>query len=68
MASLNLRENKIGDLGMSSLSEALAKGSMAQLQVSWLPTALLPCLETWHTRSPGLAVLFDVPYMTFAGA
>ena len=33
---LALNSNQIGDLGMSSLSEALAKGSMANLKKLWL--------------------------------
>ena len=56
------------DSDMIQLSEALACGAMAQLQVSWLPTAMLPCLETWHTRSPGLTVSFGVLYVPYAEA
>ena len=37
-------------------------GSLAQLTVRSRPTASSSYLEPWHTRSPGLTVLFDVPY------
>lgn len=48
---------------MIKLSVALASGALAQLQVSSRLTALIPCIETWHTRSADLTVSFDVPYM-----
>ena len=65
---LDLDQNQIGDAGMIKFSEACAGGAMAQLTVSWLPTALIPCLETWHACSPGLTDLFDVPYVLCAEA
>ena len=66
LTKLQVHSNSFGDAGMIALAGAM--GAMAQLQVSWLPTALVPCLETWHTRSPGLTVLFGVPHLPFAGA
>ena len=68
MQALALNNNQIGDTGMIKFSEALATGAMEQLQVSWLPTAMLPCLETWHTRSSGLTVSFGVLYVPYAEA
>ena len=65
---LYLQSNFIGDAGVTALAQACAGGAMAQLQVSWLPTAMIPCLETWHTHSPGLTVSFGVPYVPYAGA
>lgn len=50
------------------LSEAAAVGALAQLQVSLRLTVFIPCLETWHTRSPDLSGLFDVPLLLFAEA
>ena len=47
---------------------AHARGALAQLQVSSRVTALSSRLETWHTRSLGLTVSFDVPYMPYAEA
>ena len=43
---LFLHENHIGDAGVTALAEACAGGAMAQLQVGWRLTALIPCLET----------------------
>ena len=68
LKELKLFNNKFGDVGITALAKACAGGALAQLQVSWLPTALIPCLETWHVCSPGLTVLFDVPYVPLAGA
>jgi hypothetical protein len=65
---LDLVRNTIGDVGLSALASACAKGALAQLTVRLLPTALIPCLETWHARSPGLTVSFDVPYVPYAEA
>ena len=65
---LFLHRNQIGDKGLVSLSGALATGAMAQLEVSWLPTALISCLEPWHTHSPGLTDSFGVPYVPYAVA
>jgi hypothetical protein len=53
---------QLDDSTIIKLSEALASGAMAQLKVSWRPTALLACLETWHTRLPDPDVWFGVPY------
>ena len=63
MQELGLGANQIGDPGVTALAQALAGGAMAQLQVSWRLTALFPCLEAWHMRSPGLTDSFDVPYV-----
>ena len=63
-----LNSNNIGDAGVEALSKACVGGAMAQLQVSWLSTAMIPCLETWHTHSPGLTISFGVPYVPYAGA
>ena len=62
MQTLNLYENQIGDAGVTALAKACASGSLAQLTVRSRPTASSSYLEPWHTRSPGLTVLFDVPY------
>jgi len=53
----------VTDKGMKEFSELLAMGAMAQLQVTWRLTVLIPCLETWRTRSPCLTVSFDVSYV-----
>ena len=49
---------KWGDNEVQVLARALAyahaSGSLAQLKVSSLPTALLPCFETWHVHSSDL--------------
>ena len=58
---LYLNGNQIGDTSMISLAEALGKGALDKLKVSWRPTALSPCLETWHVHSPDSELLFDVP-------
>ena len=55
---------RINDDGMKVLADFLAAmGAMAQLEVSWRLTALLPCLEPWHVCPPGLTALFDVPHV-----
>ena len=43
-----------------AIAHVIAGGAMAQLQVTWHLTVLIPCLETWRTRSLGLTVPFDV--------
>ena len=55
-----------GDAEVAVLCKVLASGSLAQLQVRSRLTASSPCLEAWHTCSPGLTVLFDVPYVLCA--
>jgi hypothetical protein len=65
---LSLWGNQIGDAGVTALANACAGGAMAQLQVDWRLTVLIPCLETWHARSLGLTVLFGVPYVPYAEA
>ena len=65
---LYLSGNQIGDAGVTALANACAGGAMAQLQVDWRLTALIPCLETWRTRSLGLTVSFDVRYVRCAAA
>jgi len=47
-----LSENKIGDVGLLALAEAVGKGALDHLTVRWRPTALFPCLETPHVHSP----------------
>jgi hypothetical protein len=68
LRELLLFNNKIGDAGVEALAKAAATGAMAHLTVSSRLTALSPCLETWHARSPGLAALVDVPHVPYAGA
>ena len=63
---LYLNLNQIGDAGVTALANACASGSLAQLQVRSRLTASSPCLEAWHAHSPGLTVLFDVPYVLCA--
>ena len=65
---LYLFKNQIGDAGATALANACAGGALAQLEVSSRLTALDSCLKTWHARSPGLTVLFDVPYVPYADA
>jgi hypothetical protein len=62
LTTLRLYSNQIGDAGVTALANACAGGAMAQLKVSWRPTGLSACLETWHTRSPDSDVWFGVPY------
>ena len=62
MQYLSLAGNKIGDAGMISLADALGKGALDHLTVCWRPSALSPCLETWHVHYPDSEHLFDVPY------
>ena len=61
-----------GDEQIATLSTALrfahACGAMAQLQVTWRLTVLIPHLDTWRTRSPCLTVSFDVSYVPYAVA
>ena len=61
MQELYLENNQIGDTGMISFSDALGKGALDHLAVCWRPTALFPCRETLHVRSPDSKHLFDVP-------
>ena len=62
MQYLYLQNNQISDTGMISFSDALGKGALDKLEVSWCPTALSPCPETLHVHSPDPEHLFDVPY------
>ena len=66
--TLGLNNNQFGDAGVTALAQACAGGAMAQLQVSWLPTALIPWLEAWHAPSLGLTISFDVPCVPCADA
>ena len=50
LTRLDLDGNSIGDTGMSALASACASGALDHLTVCWRPTALFPCLETWHTH------------------
>ena len=59
---LELYNNQIGDVGMTAFAGAVSKGALDHLTVCWRPTALFPCLETWHTHSTDSDVLFDVLY------
>ena len=69
---IDMSAMKWGDAEMTQLAAALeychARGAMAQLQVTWPLTVLIPRLETWRTRSPCLTVSFDVPYVPYADA
>ena len=60
MQLLSLYDNQITDTGMISLADALGKGALDHLTVCWRPTALFPCLETWHAHFPDPEVLFHV--------
>ena len=62
LKELFLSRNQIGDAGVSALAGACASGALAQLQVSSHPTALSPCLETWHANSPDSDLLYGVQY------
>jgi hypothetical protein len=53
---LDLRSNQIGDAGVTALADACAGGAMAQLQVTWRPSALDSCLGTWQACSLGLTL------------
>ena len=50
LKDLWLSENSIGDVGLSALADVVSKGALDHLTVCWRPTALFPCLETWHTH------------------
>ena len=50
LEQLELTSNQIGDDGLSELASACASGALDHLTVCWRPTALFPCLETWHTH------------------
>ena len=54
LTKLQLMYNAIGDNGCIALAKPIASGSLAQLKVSSLPTALLPCPESWHVHSSDL--------------
>ena len=59
------RARRAGTEGMASGGriDEFFYGALAQLKVSSRLTALSPCLETWHTRSPGPTVSFGVLYL-----
>ena len=61
LKELHLNHNQIGDVGMQALAGAVSKGALDKLEVSWCPTALSPCLDTWCVHSPDSEHLFDVP-------
>ena len=68
LEKLSLFQNAIGDEGMSALAKAITPdkdgmGALDKLTVSWCPTALSPCLETWCVHSADSEHLFDVPYV-----
>ena len=50
-----------GDAEMETFAKVVASGALDHLKVCWRPTALFPCLETLHVRSPDSKHLFDVP-------
>ena len=52
----------ITDKGMKEFADILSMGALDKLRVSWCPTALSPCLETWCVHSPDSEHLFDVSY------
>ena len=52
----------ITDKGMKEFADILSMGALDHLTVCWRPTALIPCLETWHAHFPDPEVLFDVQY------
>ena len=67
LGKLFLGSNKIGDSGLSAFATVLTpgpsgKGALDHLTVCWRPTALIPCLETWHAHFPDPEVLFHVLY------
>ena len=62
MQVLNLNESNISDPGLTALAKAVESGALDHLTVCWRPTALFPCLETWHVHSPDSEHLLVVPY------
>jgi hypothetical protein len=50
LEQLYLTKNQVGDVGLSALASACASGALDHLTVCWRPTALFPCLESWHTH------------------
>ena len=67
LTHLRLEVNKIGDIGLEALAKAITpdkdgKVALDHLTVCWRPTALIPCLETWHAHFPDPVVLFHVLY------
>ena len=50
LEKLWLGGNSIGDVGLSALADVVSRGALDHLTVCWRPTALFPCLETWHTH------------------
>ena len=62
MQALALDGNQIGDAGMIPLADAMGKGALDKLEVSWCPAALSPCPETLHVHSSDSEDLFDMPY------
>ena len=58
LRELRLPLNSYGDVGMIALAGAM--GALDHLTVCWRPTALFPCLETWHAHFPDPKVLFHV--------
>ena len=59
---------QINDADCKVIGYLIATGALAQLTVSSRLTALLPRLETWHARSLGLTVSFDMPHVPYAVA
>ena len=55
-------DNKISDAGLTALAKVVESGALDKLTVSWRPTTLSPCLDTWHVHSPDSEHLFDVHY------
>ena len=52
---------KWGDAEAATFAKVVASGALDHLTVCWRPTALFPCLETLHVRSPDSKLLFGVP-------
>ena len=60
--SLNWTCERLTHQHAAALGSLIGSRAMVQLKVSWRPTALLACLETWRTRLPDPDVWFGVPY------
>ena len=58
---LNYANLSWGDAEVETFAKVIASGALDNLKVSWRPTALSSCLETWHAHSPDSEHLFDVP-------
>ena len=59
---LNYASLSWGDAEVKTFAKVIASGALDHLTVCWRPTALFPCLETWHAHFPDPEVLFHVLY------